>query len=190
MRKRPPILVVPNIIRFLLRSFQATAGVLLLSAGLSAAEITPPQMAKEAAKLDQLISAILKKSEKSAPAPIDDATFLRRASLVAIGRIPTLAEIQKFNADPAPNKRPVPRRPRLEMGAHRLLQSCRLHSRKKQPRPTRLPQRPRTLRQQVFRKGIQSPRPPPPSLLQRRHRPICRQRNRSRQRLRPHQAPR
>ena len=62
-------------------------------------------MAKEAAKLDQLISAILKKSEKSAPAPIDDATFLRRASLVAIGRIPTLAEIQKFNADPAPNKR-------------------------------------------------------------------------------------
>ena len=293
MRKRPPILVVPNIIRFLLRSFQATAGVLLLSAGLSAAEITPPQMAKEAAKLDQLISAILKKSEKSAPAPIDDATFLRRASLVAIGRIPTLAEIQKFNADPAPNKRkklvnrlyhskgyqshmnnwfydhlrldevklqggyfssnaplikftrqavrenrswktvtkellstrgngwtgsgashyytrdigmpldnsantlraflgirPVPRRPRLEMRAHRLLQSCRLHSRKKQPRPTRLPQRPRTLRQQVFRKGIQSPRPPPPSLLQRRHRPICRQRNRSRQRLRPHQAPR
>lgn len=95
-------------IGFFLRSFQATAGVLLLSAGLSAAEITPPQMAKEAAKLDQLISAILKKSEKSATAAIDDATFLRRASLVAIGRIPTLVEIQKFNADPAPNKRTPP----------------------------------------------------------------------------------
>ena len=48
-------------------------------------------MGKEAAKLDILISSVLVKSGKTEPAPIDDFNFLRRASLVAIGRIPILA---------------------------------------------------------------------------------------------------
>ena len=78
---------------------------LLLVASLPAAEIALPEMAKEAAKIDQLISTILQRSEKSAPPLINDATFLRRSFLVAIGRIPTLAEIQKFNAAPSRHKR-------------------------------------------------------------------------------------
>ncbi|MGC6427115.1 MAG: DUF1549 domain-containing protein [Akkermansiaceae bacterium] len=80
-------------------------GVFLLASELSAAEITPVQMAQEAIKIDQLINAVLQKSEKTPPPEIDDATFLRRASLVAIGRIPNLAEIKEFNEDSSSNKR-------------------------------------------------------------------------------------
>ena len=72
---------------------------------LFAVEITPERMGKEAAKLDILISSVLEKSGKTKPAPIDDFNFLRRASLVAIGRIPTLAEIKEFANDPAADKR-------------------------------------------------------------------------------------
>ena len=72
---------------------------------LFAVEITPERMGKEAAKLDILISSVLEKSGKTKPAPIDDFNFLRRASLVAIGRIPTLAEIKEFTNDPAADKR-------------------------------------------------------------------------------------
>jgi len=89
-------------IRFLLAAFGA---MLAAPAALSAADITPVDMIKEAARLDVLISSVLEGSRKSEPASIDDATFLRRASLVAIGRIPTLAEIQKFTNDPAADKR-------------------------------------------------------------------------------------
>lgn len=92
-------------IRFLFTACLAALGALLLAPALSAAEITPADMAKEAAQLDKLISSVLQSSKKSAPAPVDDATFLRRASLIAIGRIPTLAEIQEFTADPATDKR-------------------------------------------------------------------------------------
>lgn len=92
-------------IRSLSRACLATAGALLLASGLSAAEITPAQMKQEAAKIDTLINAILRESEKNTPPPVSDATFLRRASLVAIGRIPSLAEIEKFENDFAPGKR-------------------------------------------------------------------------------------
>jgi hypothetical protein len=37
--------------------------------------------------------------------PIDDATFLRRVSLDAIGTLPTAAEARKFLLDPSPDKR-------------------------------------------------------------------------------------
>src|SRR2546426_328923 len=37
--------------------------------------------------------------------PIDDATFLRRASLDTIGTLPTAAEARKFLTDSAPDKR-------------------------------------------------------------------------------------
>jgi hypothetical protein len=92
-------------IRFLSKAYRAALGALLLALALPAAEITPKDMAKEAAQLDTLISSVLQSTKQSAPAPVDDATFLRRASLVAIGRIPTLAEIQEFSNDPAADKR-------------------------------------------------------------------------------------
>jgi len=92
-------------IRFLSSVWLVALGVLLLAPALPAAEITPGEMAKEAARLDELISSVLQSSAKSEPAPVDDATFLRRAALVAIGRIPTLAEIQEFTNDPAADKR-------------------------------------------------------------------------------------
>ncbi len=89
-------------IRFLSAALVALG---VLAPALPAAEITPEDMAKGAARLDKLISSVLQSSGQSKPAPVEDATFLRRASLVAIGRIPTLAEIQKFTNDPAKDKR-------------------------------------------------------------------------------------
>lgn len=71
---------------------------------LPAAEIAPERMGKEAADLDELVDAVLKTSGKTKPAPVDDFTFLRRASLVAAGRIPTLAEVQEFTNDSAEDK--------------------------------------------------------------------------------------
>ena len=71
---------------------------------LPAAEIAPERMGKEAADLDELVDAVLKASGKTKPAPVDDFTFLRRASLVAAGRIPTLAEVQEFTNDSAEDK--------------------------------------------------------------------------------------
>ena len=92
-------------IRFLSAACLAALGALLLTPALPAAEITPEDMDKEAARLDALISAVLESSGKSEPSRVDDATFLRRASLVAIGRIPTLSEIREFTDDRAADKR-------------------------------------------------------------------------------------
>ena len=82
--------------RLLLASHLLVFGAFFSGSFLFAVEITPERMEKEAAKLDVLISSVLEKSEKTKPAPVDDFTFLRRASLVAIGRIPTLTEIKEF----------------------------------------------------------------------------------------------
>jgi len=91
--------------RFSFASHLWAFGAVFSGSFLFAVEITPEKMGKEAAKLDVLISSVLEKSEKTKPAPVDDFTFLRRASLVAIGRIPTLAEIKEFTNDPAADKR-------------------------------------------------------------------------------------
>ncbi len=91
-------------IRFLSAIRLAAAGVLLAGA-VRAAEISPERMSREASNLDQLIGTVLEKSEKTKPAAVDDFTFLRRASLVAAGRIPTLAEIREFTNDSAAGKR-------------------------------------------------------------------------------------
>ena len=92
-------------VRLLFSACLVALGVFLPIPVLPAAEITSGDMEKEAVRLDALVSAVLDHSGKSEPAPIDDATFLRRASLVAIGRIPTLAEIQEFTNDSAADKR-------------------------------------------------------------------------------------
>jgi hypothetical protein len=91
--------------RRLFTSHLLAFGALFSWSYLFAVEITPERMGKEAANLDILISSVLEKSGKTKPAPIDDFNFLRRASLVAIGRIPTLAEIKEFANDPAADKR-------------------------------------------------------------------------------------
>lgn len=78
--------------------------VLLRVPCLPAAEIALERMGKEAAHLDSLVAAVLKTSGKTKPALVDDFTFLRRASLVAAGRIPTLADVQEFTNDSAEDK--------------------------------------------------------------------------------------
>ncbi len=92
-------------VRFLSVIKLGAAGVLLGGPVLIAAEVTRDRMSKEAAHLDGLIDSLLENSGKTMSAPVDDFTFLRRASLVATGRIPTLDEIKEFTNDSAEDKR-------------------------------------------------------------------------------------
>ena len=92
-------------IRFFSAASLAAIGALLWSPALLASGITSERMGKEAHRLDELIGSVLQGSGKTAPPQVDDVTFLRRASLVAIGRIPTLVEIKEFTNDPAADKR-------------------------------------------------------------------------------------
>lgn len=64
-----------------------------------------PDPAKLAATIDARLAAGWD-AAKARPAPVvDDAAFLRRASLDLIGRVPTVAETRDFLADKAPDKR-------------------------------------------------------------------------------------
>ena len=72
---------------------------LFASQSARSADLTPQQTA---ARVDQLILA---SSELEAFGTIDDATFLRRASLDLIGRPPRVAEITRFGLSPAADKR-------------------------------------------------------------------------------------
>ncbi|MBX3461659.1 MAG: DUF1549 domain-containing protein [Planctomycetes bacterium] len=60
---------------------------------------------ERAARLDSLLERSLRRLGESALPLVDDATFVRRAHLQIVGRIPTLAETEQFLADPSPNKR-------------------------------------------------------------------------------------
>jgi hypothetical protein len=56
-------------------------------------------------KIDQLVEAGLKKHDQKRGAAIDDHTFVRRAYLDIIGRIPTIEESEKFLGSTDGNKR-------------------------------------------------------------------------------------
>jgi len=62
---------------------------------------------EDAARVDTLLERGLQKRGETPEATIDDATFVRRAHLSIVGRIPTLAETEAFLADTAPDKRHV-----------------------------------------------------------------------------------
>jgi hypothetical protein len=59
----------------------------------------------EAARIDALLTQGLQRHREAPTEPIDDATFVRRAHLTIVGRIPTLAETERFLADQSPDKR-------------------------------------------------------------------------------------
>jgi len=60
---------------------------------------------KDAAKIDALLERGLKRLRLEPQPLVDDATFVRRAYLSLVGRIPTLAETETFLSDQNPEKR-------------------------------------------------------------------------------------
>ena len=92
----------------------------LVTAGLSAQTAAPSQqrpvrtvesvrplakVQQDAARLDTALQRGLQKRGEQALPVVDDATFVRRAYLEVIGRIPTLAETESFLADQGADKR-------------------------------------------------------------------------------------
>ncbi|MGE9267044.1 MAG: DUF1549 domain-containing protein [Verrucomicrobiales bacterium] len=65
----------------------------------------PEFLRKAAYEVDVRIARIFKQKKLSVPQVVDDPTFLRRAFLVAAGRIPTLDEAKMFLEIDDPNKR-------------------------------------------------------------------------------------
>ena len=81
---------------------------ILFAVPQAAAEATAPDMAqlrKAALQIDRQVAAFFRNQKLPVPAVTDDATFLRRAFLVAIGRIPTAEEALAFLEIEDPDKR-------------------------------------------------------------------------------------
>ncbi|MBL9076049.1 MAG: DUF1549 domain-containing protein [Planctomycetes bacterium] len=70
-----------------------------------AAAVPQAKALEQAARLDALLERALRRTGEQPAATVDDATFVRRAHLSIVGRIPTLAETEAFLADQSPNKR-------------------------------------------------------------------------------------
>jgi hypothetical protein len=79
----------------------------LLAASFPAAAkpLSNQEARQAAAKIDSLVGADLKQANLEPNGLIDDATFLRRAYLGIIGRIPSEKEARAFFADATPDKR-------------------------------------------------------------------------------------
>ena len=67
--------------------------------------LTVDEVATATATIDKLIVADLAAHKQTLNAPIDDSTFLRRAFLQIVGRIPTVDEIASFDAQTSKDKR-------------------------------------------------------------------------------------
>lgn len=76
-----------------------------LMACASAALAQPSVHQKHAQQIDQLVVKQLKQVGQDSRPGIDDYTFCRRVYLDAIGRIPTIDELDSFLADQKPEKR-------------------------------------------------------------------------------------
>ncbi len=83
------------------------AGALLVPAlnGAESASTDPAQLRKIALQIDQQVAAFYRNRKLPVPKVTDDATFLRRAFLVSIGRIPTSEEALAFIEIDDPSKR-------------------------------------------------------------------------------------
>ena len=66
--------------------------------------LPPPQNGRNH-PIDRLLDADLAKRDQSPPLPVSDAAFLRRATLDAIGLLPTPEELKEFVADQSSNRR-------------------------------------------------------------------------------------
>jgi hypothetical protein len=71
------------------------------------AQVPAARAAAAAAKVDTLLAAGLKQRGKQPTPVVDDSTFVRRAYLQVIGRIPSLSEAEAFLQDQAADKRPA-----------------------------------------------------------------------------------
>lgn len=69
------------------------------------AALSPAAARAHAARIDRLLEQGLAQRGIAPTAPVDDATFARRAFLAAVGRIPSGAEVESFLQDGAADKR-------------------------------------------------------------------------------------
>ncbi len=86
----------------------AAIATILAATGLCAAENFPPDPAllkRAALRIDQQVAAFYRNKNLPVPPVTDDATFMRRAFLVSIGRIPTSEESLAFLEIEDPGKR-------------------------------------------------------------------------------------
>jgi len=78
---------------------------ILLSPAQSEDNKSPEALKKASYQVDKFVAEIFRSKKLTVPDVVDDATFLRRSSLVANGRIPTLKEAQNFLEIDDENKR-------------------------------------------------------------------------------------
>ena len=69
---------------------------MLLVLNVNATEVSQELIEKNAHEIDLLVAQNFRKNKFSVPDETDDATFVRRALLVAAGRIPTAEETIQF----------------------------------------------------------------------------------------------
>jgi hypothetical protein len=95
--------------RFL--SYSACLSTLFFGSGAVSAQdagkpaVDPAVLSKAALEIDQHIASFYRRQQLPVPAVTDDATYLRRAFLVAVGRIPTAEEGLAFLEIEDPTKR-------------------------------------------------------------------------------------
>jgi hypothetical protein len=81
------------------------AALCTLAANVSLAADLPPADKPAEQVIDQLIDAQIAAANATPAAQVDDAAFIRRATLDLVGRIPTLAEVNAYVNSSDPDKR-------------------------------------------------------------------------------------